>query len=68
MNLIPMWKIIKFILLIIFAIFAFNLAKTEEGEIMQFFIFLIAIGVGYYFIYALPEDEKKEDSEYDERD
>lgn len=62
-----MWKILKFILFIIFVSFSFNIAKSREGEIWQFLILLVAIGVGYYFFYILPEGDKNgQSSEYDD--
>lgn len=60
------WKIVKFLLFVIFVTFAFNLAKSPEGELFQFLVLLVAIVVGYYFFYFLPEREKEEDSDYDE--
>lgn len=59
----PMWKIFKFILFIIFVSFSFNVAKSKEGEIWQFFILLMAIGVGYYFFYILPAGEKRDEAD-----
>lgn len=61
-----MWKILKFISFIVFVSFSFNVAKSKEGEIWQFFILLIAIGVGYYFFYVLPDGDNNEETDCDD--
>lgn len=63
---INMWKVLKFILFVFFVSFSFNVAKSREGEAWQIFILLLAIGVGYYVFYILPDGGDSRESEYDD--